>query len=67
MVDGRRPREKRNTAPLAAATQAPTEAASETGATDYEALTVAELQALCDERGLPRSGTKAELVERLNG
>jgi SAP domain len=30
-----------------------------------EALTVAELQALCDERGLPRSGTKAELVDRL--
>ena len=34
--------------------------------TDYEAMTVAELQALAGERGLATSGTKAELVERLN-
>jgi SAP domain len=43
----------------------PTVQGEATGETDLEALTVAELQDLCDARGLPRSGTKAELVERL--
>lgn len=32
---------------------------------DYEALTVAQLQELLTARGLPTSGTKAELVQRL--
>ena len=32
---------------------------------DFEAMTVAELSAIAETRGLPKSGTKAELVERL--
>jgi len=32
----------------------------------YDSLTVAELRELCKERGLPVSGTKAEIVLRLN-
>jgi len=32
----------------------------------YDSLTVAELRELCRERGLPVSGTKAEIVLRLN-
>jgi len=35
------------------------------GTTDYNALTVAELQQLAGDRGLATSGTKAELVQRL--
>jgi hypothetical protein len=34
---------------------------------DYESLTKAELEALCEERGLKKSGTKAELIARLTG
>jgi hypothetical protein len=34
-------------------------------ALEYDALTVAELQAELDRRGLPTTGKKAELVERL--
>jgi hypothetical protein len=37
------------------------------GTSDYDAMTVAELQDLAGERGLPTSGTKAELIERLTG
>ena len=36
------------------------------GSEDLSELTKAELQALADERDLPRSGTKAELIERLS-
>jgi SAP domain len=36
-------------------------------ATDYEGMTVAELQAEAEARDLPTSGTKAELIERLSG
>lgn len=32
---------------------------------DYSTMTVAELKALCSERGLAQYGTKAELIERL--
>lgn len=32
---------------------------------DYASLTKAELQAALDSRGLPKSGSKAELVARL--
>lgn len=32
---------------------------------DYSTMTVAELKALCAERGLAQYGTKAELIERL--
>ncbi len=32
---------------------------------NYEAMTVTELQALLAERGLPTTGLKAELVQRL--
>lgn len=38
---------------------------SEDQGPDYESKTVAELTELLDERGLPKSGNKAELVERL--
>ena len=33
---------------------------------DYSSMTVAELKALCAERGLAQYGTKAELIERLS-
>ena len=33
---------------------------------DYSSMTVAELKALCVERGLAQYGTKAELIERLS-
>ena len=33
---------------------------------EYSSMTVAELKALCAERGLAVSGTKNELIERLN-
>ena len=36
-------------------------------AEDYEGMTVAELKALLKERGLPVSGKKADLIERLSG
>ncbi len=36
-------------------------------AEDYEGLTVAQLKALLKEQGLPVSGKKADLVERLSG
>lgn len=36
-----------------------------TAAAGYDAMTVAELQAELEARGLPTSGTKAELVQRL--
>lgn len=32
---------------------------------DLRELTVPQLRELCDERGLPRSGNKGELIERL--
>ena len=32
---------------------------------EYDSLTVAELRALCKERGLPVYGTKAEIILRL--
>lgn len=32
---------------------------------EYESMTVAELQELLEQRNLPKSGTKAELIERL--
>jgi hypothetical protein len=34
---------------------------------DLGGLTKAELQEIAAERGLPTSGTKADLIERLNG
>jgi hypothetical protein len=36
-----------------------------TGTGNYESRTVDELQALAESRGLPTSGSKAELIERL--
>ena len=36
-------------------------------AEDYEGMTVAELKALLKEQGLPVSGKKADLIERLSG
>ena len=36
-------------------------------ADDYEGMTVAELKALLKEQGLPVSGKKADLIERLSG
>jgi len=36
-------------------------------AEDYEGMTVAELKALLKEAGLPVSGKKADLIERLSG
>ena len=36
-------------------------------AEDYEGLTVAQLKALLKEQGLPVSGKKADLIERLSG
>ena len=36
-------------------------------AEDYEGMTVAELKALLTEEGLPVSGKKADLIERLSG
>lgn len=36
-------------------------------AEDYEGMTVAELKALLKEEGLPVSGKKADLIERLSG
>jgi hypothetical protein len=33
--------------------------------TNYDAWTVKELQDECEERGIPKSGTKPELVARL--
>jgi hypothetical protein len=38
-----------------------------TYADDLSGLTKAELQEIAAERGLPTSGTKADLIERLNG
>lgn len=35
--------------------------------TDYTKMKVAELKALCKERGFPVSGTKAVLISRLDG
>jgi hypothetical protein len=35
--------------------------------TDFTKLKVTELKALCKERGLPVSGTKQELIQRING
>ena len=35
-------------------------------AEEYEGMTVAELKALLKERGLPVSGKKSELIERLS-
>jgi hypothetical protein len=34
---------------------------------DLESMSKAELQDLAESRGLPVSGTKAELIERLSG
>jgi hypothetical protein len=45
-------------------TLAATETATETG-TDYNSMTVAQLQAEAEGRGLATTGTKAELVQRL--
>ena len=36
-------------------------------ADDYESMTVAELKELLKEQGLPVSGKKADLIERLAG
>ena len=36
-------------------------------AEDYESMTVAQLKALLKEQGLPVSGKKSELIERLSG
>ena len=57
MVDRRRADQVNN--PLAALAATP----SRQG--EYEALTVAELQAELETRGLPTTGVKAELVQRL--
>lgn len=35
------------------------------GGDDYDSLTKDELSELLEERGLPKSGTKAELIARL--
>lgn len=52
--------------PASVAAAEPTTAAGvETGAEDYDALTVDELQDRLRARDLPVSGTKAELVDRL--
>jgi len=52
------------------ATGPPTKATTDTltagaAAPDYNSMTVADLQQLAGERGLPTSGTKADLVARL--
>ena len=39
---------------------------SPTSDVDYSAMKVAELKELLKEKDLPVSGTKAELIERLN-
>ena len=36
-------------------------------AQDYGMMTVAELKVILSERGMPTSGRKAELIERLKG
>ena len=36
-------------------------------ADDYDGMTVAELKVLLKEQGLPVSGKKADLIERLSG
>ena len=48
---------------------APARPAPDTGTVDPASLTVAELRALCHERGLdvPSKATKARLVDLLNG
>ena len=43
-----------------------TETEEEGEETDYSSMKVAELKELLKERDLPVSGTKAELIERLN-
>jgi hypothetical protein len=58
MVDRRRAREVDHPGAVALA-------AAPGGQGNYEALTVAELQAELEARGLPTSGLKAELVQRL--
>ena len=49
--------------------QEPETAHDETEATDYSAMTVTELKALCAERGIevPKRAKKAHLVELLEG
>lgn len=51
-----------NVAKLVGVTRIAREAGPEV---DFESMTVAELKALCKERGLPISGRKAVLIERL--
>lgn len=49
------------------AEEAPAEEAPSAGAPDYASMTVAELKDELKAKGLPVSGKKAELVERLQG
>lgn len=65
MVIGRRPGQVDRPGAVAL-TGTPTVQGETTGERErLDALTVDELRQLCDERGLPRSGTKPELVDRL--
>jgi len=50
-----------------AAEEAPAEEAPSTDAPDYASMTVAELKDELKAKGLPVSGKKAELIERLQG
>lgn len=49
-------------APLSTPTPAPVE---EEAPTDYASMNKTELMTLCSQRGLPTTGTKAELIARL--
>jgi hypothetical protein len=45
--------------------EAEAEETPDTGVGNYEERTVAQLKALAESRGLPTSGTKADLIETL--
>ena len=52
--------------PVASPTSETTPTTEPTEPTDYDSLNKTELQVLCSQRGLSTSGTKAELIARLN-